>query len=324
MNEDGSGIDFKSWSTDVVDSRERLDYWVGAVCEAFLEMDCSSREASSFGGQLTSVIAKELAFNQVVASTQDVFRTASAIARGDHYPFYLITESKSAWHVRKDGHVLHFRPGDVALVDSAQRYELHFPEAFALMSIQLPRAWVGRWLRSVDSPLPRKVDRDRGWGQTLSALCMQLARDPSTVAHFEQHMLSDHLGAMLGAALEPAQPSSRSPVTHGIVERTLKHLRERIEQRGLTAEAVSHALGISVRTLHRAFAAEHLTFAGTLRHMRLEVARQMLAQPRLAHVTVAEIARRCGFADGSHFVREFHQAFSITPSRWRRGLQAEG
>ena len=28
--------------------------------------------------------------------------------------------------------------------------------------------------------------------------------------------------------------------------------------------------------------------------------------------------RRCGFADASHFVREFQRQFRTTPARWRR------
>ena len=39
------------WSTHSVASPERLDYWVGAICEAFLEMDCTSREPAEFAGR---------------------------------------------------------------------------------------------------------------------------------------------------------------------------------------------------------------------------------------------------------------------------------
>ena len=38
----------RRWSTEAVPPERRLDYWVGAICEAFLEMDCSSREARHF------------------------------------------------------------------------------------------------------------------------------------------------------------------------------------------------------------------------------------------------------------------------------------
>ena len=46
----------RQWTTDVVAPPARLDYWVGAICEAFLEMDCSSREAPLFGGELSGSV----------------------------------------------------------------------------------------------------------------------------------------------------------------------------------------------------------------------------------------------------------------------------
>lgn len=306
----------RRWSTDAVGSAQRLDYWVGAVCEAFLEMDCSSSQAPMFEGHLTSVAAEVLSFNQVIASTQDVFRTPAAIARGDRHPFYLIAQHGSAWHVRQHGHTAHLRAGDSVLVDSAQPYELHFPESLTVMSIALPRHWVGRWLAQVDGVAPRMVARERGWGQALSGLCMQFAREPLLAASYPPALLSDHLGAML-AALEPArQPCTSS--SRGLVERTQQALKERLGEFGLVADTLAQTLGVSPRTLHRAFAAEQITFAGTLRRLRLEQARQLLAQPRLAGLTIGEVGRRCGFPDPSHFVREFRQAWGVTPARWRR------
>ena len=121
-----------------METGRRLDYWVGAICEAFLEMDCSSNQASLFEGRLTSVAVDVLSFNQVIACTQDVYRTSAGIARSEQHPFYLIAQRDSAWHVRQQGHLAHLRPGDAVLVDSAQCYALHFPESVAVMSIQLP------------------------------------------------------------------------------------------------------------------------------------------------------------------------------------------
>ncbi|HSV46621.1 MAG TPA: helix-turn-helix domain-containing protein [Ramlibacter sp.] len=307
----------RHWSTDAVAGAQRLDYWVGAICEAFLEMDCSSSQAQLFEARLTSVAVDVLSFNQVIACTQDVYRTPAAIARGSQHPFYLIAQRESAWHVRQQGHVVHLRPGDAVLVDSAQRYELHFPGSLALMSVQLPRHWVGRWLTQVDCAVPRVVARDGGWGQALSALCLQLAQEPLLAASYPSALLSDQLGAMLAAALEPPQ-SAPSPASRGLVERAQQLLRERLDQPGLEAQAIAQSLGVSVRTLHRAFAAGPSSFAGTLRRLRLEQAGQLLAQPRLANLTMGEVGRRCGFADTSHFVREFHQAFGQTPARWRQ------
>jgi AraC-like DNA-binding protein len=33
---------------------------------------------------------------------------------------------------------------------------------------------------------------------------------------------------------------------------------------------------------------------------------------------VAELGRRSGYADPSHFVRKFRLAWGMTPARWRR------
>jgi AraC-like DNA-binding protein len=307
----------RQWSTDQVDAPGRLDYWVGAICEAFLEMDCSSRQALAFEGRLTSVEVGPLSFNQVEASTQDVYRTRAGIARSASHPFYLIAQRQTPWHVRQGGHRVGLRPGDLVLVDSASLYELHFPESVEVMSIQLPRPWVGQWLSRVDDRAPRVVHRDQGWGRALSGLSLQFAYEPRLAAGYPAQLLCDQLGAMLAAAIEPVQPVP-SPPARDLFERARRLQQEQLDQSGLTSQRVADQLGVSVRTLHRAFASESTSFALSLRRLRLERAALLLAQARLATVSVSELGRRCGFADASHFVREFQRQFRTTPARWRR------
>ena len=313
-------MEVREWSTEAIRPALRLDYWVGAICEAFLEMDCDSRARASFEGRLTRVDIGELGFHQVVAQAQDVFRTRAGVARSSRHPYYLITQRERSWHVRQDGRLLQLRAGDLVLLDSSRPYELHFPERFSVMSIQLPRQFVGRWL--VQPEAPRLIPRDQGWGAPLAALCLQLAEAPLSAAHYPTELLSDHLGAMLSAALEPAISAPAS--SPDLVQRATAYLRDRLSQPGLFAQPAAEALGVSVRSLHRAFAARGLSFAGTLRRLRLEAAHGLLAQPRLARLPVAEIAHRSGFSDASHFVREFRQATGITPGRWRKRRGLEG
>jgi AraC-like DNA-binding protein len=313
----------RQWSTDAVDPARRLDYWVGAICEAFLEMDCGSREAGAFEGRLTSLAGPALSYNQVVATTQDVYRTPAAIARGRSHPFYLITQLRAPWHVRQGGELLQLRPGDAVLVDSAQRYELHFPQAVACLSIQMPRAWVGRWLAEVDTPHARPVAREQGWGRALSALCLQLGEEPALAACYPQDLLDDQVGAMLAAALEPgAAATTPAAGQAALARRAERLLLQCLDQPGLTAAQVARELGVSARSLHRAFACADTTFAGRLRRMRMERAAQLLGERRLAGVTVAEVGRRCGYPDASHFAREFGKAWGQGPARWRRARLA--
>lgn len=305
----------RQWSTDVVGAAERLDYWVGAICEAFLEMDCGSREGGAFTGQLTSVSVDALHFNQVIASSQEVYRTPGAIARGQQHPFYLITQMHHGWHVRQGGHFVQLRPGDAVLVDSAQRYELHFPQDVACLSVQLPRSWVGQWLSEVDVARPRVVYRDQGWGQALSGLSVQLGRDPALALAYPSQLLCDQMGAALSAVLEPVVQYDE-PTSMWVQVQTA--LRDRLDVPGLTAFDVAQVVGVSLRTLHRCFAANQASFAGSLRHLRMAQAKALLANRRLARLSLAEIGLRCGYADASHFARDFHRASGLTPMVWRK------
>ena len=46
---------------------------------------------------------------------------------------------------------------------------------------------------------------------------------------------------------------------------------------------------------------------------RLDRARRMLTQ----HISLADAAFACGFADQSHLTRQFRRAYGVTPGRWR-------
>jgi AraC family transcriptional regulator, positive regulator of tynA and feaB len=94
-------------------------------------------------------------------------------------------------------------------------------------------------------------------------------------------------------------------------------LNQRFREPGLTASDIAESVGVSLATLHRVFATRMQTFADTLRQKRLAAAREMLANPRLDHVQVAEIGRRSGFADASHFSKQFSRDVGMSPRRWR-------
>lgn len=242
----------REWTTAQARPVERLDYWVGAICEAFLEMDCSSRAADCFEGSLTHLPLERLAVNRVLASTQDVYRTPASIACSQSFPFYLIAQLDHPWHVKQGGQVLHLRPGDAVLVDAAQPYERHFPHWVACLSVQMPRAWVGEWLTALDvpdrAPHPPRTGLGRG-----AVVCLQLGRDPALAAHMAPAGVEEQFGALLAAAQEPPRGPAGA-ATQDLHARAVAWMRERLEQPGLRAADLAQHLGVSPRSLHRAFA----------------------------------------------------------------------
>lgn len=79
---------------------------------------------------------------------------------------------------------------------------------------------------------------------------------------------------------------------------------------------------MSTRTLHRALAACGETFGSMLIEARVDLAVRMLQSTLFDRVTTAEIGRRAGFSDASHFVKVLRRRRGQTPLRMRRARQA--
>lgn len=303
----------RTWTTDAVPPAQRADYWVGAVCDCFLDMEVEPGERHAFSATLTSVPCGGLRVNRVSGSGQRVRRTQQAIRRGDGDNFYyLLCKDTAPCHVAQDdAGAARLLPGDLALIDSRRRYLLDFPDVVDTVSIQIPIGWLGTWLPDADAWLGRRVDGSAGWGRVLSAYVNQLqAETPDRLGGLQ----AEHLGGLLSLACGAAPEAPPRP---GLVQRIEHCVRERFCEPGLTAADVAEDVGISLRTLHRALSSGGTTFAVLLLRERMAVAQRMLHAPSHRHLTVAEIGRRAGFLDPSHFARACRQWCGRTPAQER-------
>ncbi|MVT37792.1 helix-turn-helix domain-containing protein [Acidovorax citrulli] len=304
----------RTWTTDAVPPAQRaFDYWVGAVCDCFLDMEVEPGQRHAFSATLTSVPCGGLRVNRVSGSGQRVRRTQQAIRRGDGDNFYyLLCKDSAPCHVAQDGAgAARLLPGDLALVDSRRRYLLDFPDVVDTVSIQIPIGWLDTWLPAADRWLGRRVDGATGWGRVLSAYVGQLcAERPERLAALQ----AEHLGGLLSLACGPVP---EAPPRTGLLPRIEQCVRERFCEPGLTAAHVADDVGVSLRTLHRVLSSGGTTFAVLLMRERMAVAQRMLHAPSHRHVTVAEIGRRAGFLDPSHFARACRQWCGRTPAQER-------
>jgi AraC-like DNA-binding protein len=306
--------DLLRWSTDAVEARNRLDYWVGAICECFLEMEASSPTPGRFGCELLSAPLHGLRVNRVRGSAQDVFRTRAAISRSRENFYYLLCKETTPCNVVQQGaHADRLLPGDLALIDSRQCYELHFPETVDIFSIQLPTQWLETWLPDPRLHLGRRIDGGLGWGLALSAYVRQLSAPTGALP---ASLVADHLGSLLSLALD--RERARQPIGgRDLAARIDEALGSRCTEPDLCANGIAAMLGISVRTLHRALASRQQTFADRLMQHRIRRARRMLESPAFDRVTTAEIGRRVGLLDPSHFVRVCRRLSGCTPQELR-------
>ncbi|WP_328959060.1 helix-turn-helix domain-containing protein [Kitasatospora purpeofusca] len=89
----------------------------------------------------------------------------------------------------------------------------------------------------------------------------------------------------------------------------------------LSPAMLARELNVSVRTLHRAFAAVGEQVSTYIRHRRLHEAKLALAAPS-GRLSISELAAHWQFADSSHFTRAFKKHFGRTPTDYARSTEA--
>ncbi|MCU0932342.1 MAG: helix-turn-helix domain-containing protein [Serpentinimonas sp.] len=306
----------RSWSTSVVPEHQRLDYWVGAISEGFLAMDASARRGS-FHGELISAPLDGIGVNRVRADSQKVWRTPSAISCDQERCCYLLGNLEHAWRVEQDGCEARLLPGDFVMVDARRPYHFDFADGVHCVSLELPLDWVCRWVAEPQAHVAQAFRRSEpGWGSALASFAGVWTPSMTAQPPLPPHLLSDQLGALLALACQPRTERTGTP---NLLQQITDVVRQRLSEPGLSAHDVASAVGISVRSLHRAMAAHQQTFAQLLMSERMRVARHMLQNPKLAHTTAAEIGRRVGILDASHFSRLCrswlgHSARALRPS----------
>ncbi|MEV7415447.1 helix-turn-helix domain-containing protein [Streptomyces sp. NPDC089919] len=104
--------------------------------------------------------------------------------------------------------------------------------------------------------------------------------------------------------------------------RAAKDLADRrLTDPGLSPQMLARELSVSVRTLHRAFAATGEHLSSYIRHRRLHEARVALGSPS-GRLSISELAAHWQFADSSHFTRAFKKQYGQTPSEYARSVVA--
>ena len=128
--------------------------------------------------------------------------------------------------------------------------------------------------------------------------------------------IADAKGVIVGTAgiTRPAGPASSLDATAPGFGPALAHMRAHFHQE-ITNRSLAAISNMSLRAFERRFLATfHLTPQRFLRKLRLRIASRALVY---SDESMSEIALSCGFADQSHFSREFRRQFGRTPREYR-------
>jgi AraC family transcriptional activator of tynA and feaB len=310
----------EKWSTGLVEPERRLDYWIGAVCECFLEMDVTTPVRSGFDCSISRGQLDTIGINRVEGSAQHVYRRKASVERSQTNYYYLLCKTDNDWTAAQNGHSARLQPFDLMLLDSRRCYEFNFPVTSNTLSLELPISWVESWITNPERRIGQRIDGRAGWGAALSAFACQLTPELAIDRPLPAQLLIDQLGALLALGYGSEIPASVAEQRDAakLLDQIGRAIRLRYAEPGLTAVAVAEQLRVSERTLHRCLNKTGLTFSGLLNDCRMAVARRMLSEPRFDRISVGGIGLRVGLSDPSHFIRQCRRYLGMTPGAFRR------
>ncbi|MET0291254.1 MAG: AraC family transcriptional regulator [Steroidobacteraceae bacterium] len=314
MQETGVSTTRRQWTTEDVEPRHALAYWVDTICRSFLEIDIESPQPTGFSARLESSDFADGSLYLVQAGSQNVRRTSARIARSQGAWTFLMQIRSGQQVFRQYGRECRLGAGDCVVVDCNEPYQLDCLGPTRSVVLRLPHEWLTRWVPTVESAAARVFRGGEGWSGALSAAVGSL--DDGADLALPTGTVADQLGSLVALAVGPEARATRP--ADRLYRQLQARLREGLDDAALTPAALAAAQGISLRYLHHLFAGAGTTFGAELVRLRLDAARRLLEDRRWSALGIAEVAARCGFADPSHFARRFRQAYGLAPQDHRR------
>lgn len=224
------------------------------------------------------------------------------------------------------GKDVHCRPGGFILERSHEPYEFAHAAHADLWVLKIGANLLSGRLRAPDRFCSLAFDAGDGAGGLLADMLPLLPRRLGSLGPESRATVGRQLIDLLVLAVagDPRTlTSGASAVRAAHLTRIETIVRARLGDASLDADSIAAQAGISVRYLHDLFRDAGQPLGRWLRALRLEAAREALADPGRRE-TLADLAYRTGFADQSQFSRAFRAAFGRAPRDYRAAMRTTG
>ena len=198
------------WSTDFVDQRRALAYWVDTVCDRFLELDIDTPVRSHFRACLDQIDFGPATLSFVGAASQRIRRTPARISRTRYPTFFLLQFRVGHGLLRQRSKEVRAHAGECVLINGTEPYELDCPQSTSAAILRMPEDWLRR--APVLSPC-----------EPVTASF--ILRPPKTTCRYREDGSDDRIGRPLRASSPrppflrfrrlPATPQPIAALCHG-------------------------------------------------------------------------------------------------------------
>ena len=295
-------------------------YWRDAICDTFVDLDCTREDESPFDGWLDRRSLLDTRFVRVGATRHMVSRDRARITRAgtDYILLSIMLEGRGT--IVQNGREAVLGVGDFAIYDTTMPYQFLLDTAFSQTCLRIQREEFCRRIGDVHKLTARTISGREGTGRLASQFIRELSTQLDTVGHASAQPIHATMLDLVASALGELDGGPVAPMRearHLLLQRVLRFVEDHLDRPDLSCEEVARAFAVSERYLRKLFEDREQSLSEWIWHRRLEEARQRLSDRRRVRISVTSIAYDCGFKDVAHFSRAFRAKYGMTPRDFR-------
>jgi AraC-like DNA-binding protein len=302
---------------------EALSTHVGRVLPSVRDQEvirCSPIGFQSFAGRIEFGLLGDLVLAKLGVNPCSFSRSLRTSTPTLPLPVLLLTQVSGTGRLAQHNRFCALCPGDWSLIDTLYPFDTSSfgtPGEYRVLCLERPSdpEVLSLLKRAVARRFDSKVGLPRVLQSTLAEAFNQMHRlgrqSESSLQAAISALTWDALREQLEAPPHTGQNDIRCAQLKGFID-------ARLTDPDLSIESLAQACGMSVRSVHRAFAADG---AGSVWkyvwQRRLSHCAAELRDPRQAHRSITDICFSWGFNSSSHFSRLFKDEFGVPPSKYR-------
>lgn len=312
---------FHQVSTRELDADEQIELWEHHNARVLFDLGVRSLDDEPLDAASRTLQLPRLTFARVSTNPHILERTEKHCS-GNQFEgvmLFFLFDGQSFFHHRQGVHLQH--PGTVVMHNTSEPFMRGFVGGLQEYVLTVPRTAYEETIRAEvpKAPVLRSFAERRGHdghGAELARLMQRslsgsappaLGAGPGAdLAEIEQDALE------LFRAMFSVDGSSTSVARR---REAMTWIRRNLGDPSLSVTSVAQAIGVSERTLTRAFQETGGSVARTILELRLERAHGMLSDQGAP--SVHEVALRCGFVSAPHFSRVFRRRYDAAPGEVR-------
>jgi AraC family transcriptional regulator, positive regulator of tynA and feaB len=305
------------FSTQDVHPRDRFDFWHEIACRMILGHDARPDVTTGFFAELEGGASEGIEVVTHRSAAIAFKRTSKHVSASTSDDILLCHQLVGTSYFEDPARQTDLKPGGLMLLDPMRPYSGRLEDDTQLLVAKLPRVALEARIGAASSLSLLSIGGTPISGILVGvfgslAQCEGTRDDHATVADRTLDLVASCLAS--AAKTDHLALSNRKAM---MALRVREAVEARLSDSLLTPDAIAAAVGCTARYANMVLAEQGTSIGRLIFERRLERCRLTLADVRMHHRSITDIAFGWGFKNLAHFSRSFKDAYGLTPRDFR-------